>query len=122
MAPTRRSKPVRSLVPHGYLRPNLRQPAAENGPPDRVMIDSTHLKAHRTAASLLKRGIHPRFIGRTKGGLKSKLHAVCDGAGRSVIFLLTEGQMSDSMRYDRCAHTFFSAICIAATVIFWLGQ
>jgi transposase len=23
-------------------------------------------------------------------------------------------------RYDRCAHTYFSAICIAATVIFWL--
>lgn len=23
-------------------------------------------------------------------------------------------------RYDRCAHTFFSAIAIAATVIFWL--
>ena len=23
-------------------------------------------------------------------------------------------------RYDRCAHTFFSAICIAATVSFWL--
>ena len=23
-------------------------------------------------------------------------------------------------RYDRCAHTFFSAICIAATVNFWL--
>ena len=27
-----------------------------------------------------------------------------------------------SNRYDRCAHTFFSAICIAATVIFWLGK
>lgn len=24
--------------------------------------------------------------------------------------------------YDRCAHTFMSAICIAATVIFWLNQ
>ena len=24
-----------------------------------------------------------------------------------------------AMRYDRCAHTFMSAICIAATVIFW---
>jgi transposase len=24
-------------------------------------------------------------------------------------------------RYDRCAHTFFSAICIAATVTFWLA-
>ncbi|MAU19318.1 MAG: transposase, partial [Martelella sp.] len=23
-------------------------------------------------------------------------------------------------RYDRCAHTFFSSICIAAAVIFWL--
>jgi putative transposase len=23
-------------------------------------------------------------------------------------------------RYDRCAHTYMSAICIAATVIFWL--
>ena len=25
-----------------------------------------------------------------------------------------------STRYDRCAHTFFSAICIAAIVIWWL--
>jgi transposase len=24
-------------------------------------------------------------------------------------------------RYDRCAHTFFSAICIAATVIYYLN-
>ena len=23
-------------------------------------------------------------------------------------------------RYDRCAHIFYSAICIAATLIFWL--
>ena len=27
-----------------------------------------------------------------------------------------------AMRYDRCAHTFFSAICIAATFIFYLNQ
>jgi transposase len=25
-----------------------------------------------------------------------------------------------AMRYDRAAHTFFSAICVAVTVIFWL--
>lgn len=25
-------------------------------------------------------------------------------------------------RYDRCAHTFFSAICIAVVVIFWINQ
>ncbi|WP_439548788.1 IS5 family transposase [Falsiroseomonas sp.] len=173
--------------------------SAEGGPPERLMIDSTHLKAHRTAASLLKRGLFPRCIGRTKGGLNSKLHAACDGQGRPVVLLLTEGQASDhrgaalmlqrlppareligdrgydsgrfradlsargiapcipstrsrkqpiphdavlyrqrhrieimfgrlkdwrriAMRYDRCAHTFFSAITLAATVIFWLGQ
>jgi transposase len=129
--------------------------------------------------------------------LNSKLHAVCDGRGRPLIMLLSEGQMSDykgaalmidafpkartllgdkgydadwfrltltargiapcippkanrkiqidydkalykqrhkienmfgrlkdwrriHTRYDRCAHTFMSAISIAATVIFWL--
>jgi transposase len=129
--------------------------------------------------------------------LNSKLHAVCDGQGRPIIMLLSEGQMSDykgaalmldalppakqllgdkgydadwfrqslaargitacipsksnrktpiehdrvlyrqrhkienmfgrikdwrriHTRYDRCAHTFMSAICIAAAVIFWL--
>jgi hypothetical protein len=27
-----------------------------------------------------------------------------------------------ALRYDRCAHAFFVAITIAATVSFWLGQ
>jgi transposase len=130
--------------------------------------------------------------------LNSKLHAVCDGAGKPIALLLTAGQESDykgakrllhslprakeliadrgydadwflaalvkkgitpcipprkhrklkrcydktlykqrhkieimfnrikdwrriAMRYDRCAHTFFSAICIAAAVIFYLN-
>ncbi len=33
--------------------------AAEGGPPERIMIDSTHLKAHSTAASLLKGEVSP---------------------------------------------------------------
>ena len=37
--------------------------AAEAGPPERLMIDSTHLKAHRTAASLLKKGLFPAVSG-----------------------------------------------------------
>ena len=32
--------------------------AAKGGKPDQVMIDATYLKAHRTAASLLKRGLN----------------------------------------------------------------
>ena len=31
--------------------------AADVGEPERLIIDSTHLKAHRTAASLLKKGL-----------------------------------------------------------------
>ena len=33
--------------------------AAQAGKPDKLMIDATHLKAHRTAASLLKKGLFP---------------------------------------------------------------
>ena len=33
--------------------------SAEGGKPDQLMIDATHLKAHRTAASLLKKGLFP---------------------------------------------------------------
>src|SRR3954469_8555438 len=37
--------------------------AGEWPKPERIMIDPTHLKAHRTAASLLKRGISPAVSG-----------------------------------------------------------
>jgi transposase len=33
--------------------------AAESGEPNQLMVDATHLKAHRTAASLLKKGMFP---------------------------------------------------------------
>ena len=33
--------------------------AAKGGRSERLMIDATHLKAHRTAASLLKKGLFP---------------------------------------------------------------
>ena len=33
--------------------------ARKAGKPARLMIDATHLKAHRTAASLLKKGLFP---------------------------------------------------------------
>src|SRR3546814_10821653 len=41
--------------------------AAKGGKPDRLMIDATHLKAHRTAASLLKKGLLPDVSGEPRG-------------------------------------------------------
>ena len=42
-----------------------------------------------------QKGAFPRHIGRTRGGLNSKLHAVCDGEGKPLMLLLTAGQVSD---------------------------
>jgi len=36
--------------------------AGKAGQTDRLMIDTTHLKAHRTAASLLKKGLFPAVL------------------------------------------------------------
>ena len=40
--------------------------AGKAGEPDRIMIDATHLKAHRTAASLLKKELFPDVSGAPK--------------------------------------------------------
>jgi putative transposase len=42
--------------------------AAEAQEPDMVMIDATHLKAHRTAASLFKKGLFPDVSGAPRAG------------------------------------------------------
>lgn len=61
-----------------------------------IMIDATHAKAHRTASSLaLQKGGRGRLIGRTKGGLNSKLYVVADAKGRPIRMFLSVGQTSD---------------------------
>ena len=42
--------------------------AGEDPGPERIMIDATHLKAHRTAASLLKKGMFPVVSGEPRAG------------------------------------------------------
>lgn len=42
--------------------------AGSAGEPDRIMIDATHLKAHRTASSLLKGGLFPDVSGVPRAG------------------------------------------------------
>jgi len=39
---------------------------AQDEPPDRLMIDATHLKAHRTSSSLLKGGMFPALLAAQK--------------------------------------------------------
>lgn len=46
----------------GVFNRILAELAARGGDTNRLMIDATHLKAHRTAASLLKKGLYPDVL------------------------------------------------------------
>jgi transposase len=43
----------------GVFNRILAELAARGGGAEKLMIDATHLKAHRTAASLVKKGLYP---------------------------------------------------------------
>lgn len=59
-----------------------------------VMLDSTFVKAHRTAASLRSDG-KPRNIGRSWGGLTTKIHLLCNEEAEPIDFCITPGQTHD---------------------------
>ena len=58
-----------------------------------VMLDSTACKAQRFASGA--RGGGEEALGRSRGGPTTKTHAVVDGLGRPLCFLLTPGQAAD---------------------------
>ena len=57
-------------------------------------VDATHIKVHQHGANP-SGGQEAHGIGRTKGGLNTKMHVVVDGAGKVVAFVLTAGQVSE---------------------------
>ncbi|MGY6552733.1 MAG: hypothetical protein ACXIT4_12705 [Erythrobacter sp.] len=70
--------------------------ARRQGEKDRPADDRCHSsQGTPDGGKPAKKGALPKRIGRTKGGLNPKLHAVCDGKGRPLIMLLSEGLMSD---------------------------
>ena len=58
-------------------------------------IDSTCIKVHKDGANPAG-GQFTQALGRTKGGLNTKIHAAVDGKGRPVSIVLTPGQAGDS--------------------------
>jgi transposase len=60
---------------------------------DTVMLDATICKAQRFASGA--RGGGEEDLGRSRGGLTTKLHALVDSQGRPLCFLLTPGQAAD---------------------------
>ncbi len=58
------------------------------------MIDSTIVRAHQHSAGA-KGDANAQAMGRSKGGLSTKIHAVSDALGNPTAFHLTPGQASD---------------------------
>ncbi len=67
------------------------------------MIDATYLKAHRTASSLRLKRRSCRLIGRTKGGMNTKLHAIADANGRPLSFFMTAARSAITQARPRCS-------------------
>lgn len=73
-------------------------------------------------AALIARGIVPRIPSKANRKIQIPHDRILYRQRHKIENIF--GRLKDwrriHIRYDRCAHTFFSAICIAATVIFWL--
>lgn len=61
---------------------------------ENLSIDSTCVKVHESSNGEKKR--ENKAIGLTKGGLNTKIHAIVDGLGNPVAFLLSPGNDGDS--------------------------
>jgi transposase len=75
-----------------------------------VMIDATITKAQRFASGA--RGGGEEDLGRSRGGLTSKIHALVDGRGRPLCYLLTPGQAADC----RHAETLLEGVAFACLI------
>ena len=58
-----------------------------------LMLDSTIVRAHQQAAS--GKGAKDQALGRSRGGLTTKIHMLADALGRPLRFHITAGQAHD---------------------------
>jgi hypothetical protein len=72
--------------------------------------------------ALTKRGITPCIRPEPIVGCPRLIARPCISSATRSRTCSQGSRIGGALRYDRCAHTFFSAICIAATVIFWINQ
>ncbi len=62
---------------------------------DIQMIDSSSIRVHQHAANGKKKANRSRCMGRSRGGLTTKVHALVDAMGLPIALKLTEGQAHD---------------------------
>jgi len=72
-----------------------------------VGVDGTAVRAHQHAAGARKGGggtgastVADEALGRSRGGLTTKLHLACDGKGRPLSIVVTPGQRHESTQLE----------------------
>jgi|GEM_PF-2056202 len=79
---------------HGALKKVFRALSAD-ADMENLSMDSTYIKVHESANGGGK--TKDKAVGRTRGGWNTKLHAIVDGLGNPVEFLLSAGNDHDSV-------------------------
>ena len=91
-------------------------------PSAKELIGDRGYDSNRFCAALIKRGITPCIPPKRNRKIVIPYDKTLYRQRHHIENML--GRLKDwrriATRYDRCAHTFFSAICIAATITFWL--
>ena len=70
-----------------------------------VSIDSSEVRAHHHAAGGPKKGAPSagdEALGRSRGGLTTKLHLACDGHGRPLSIVLTPASATTAPNWKLC--------------------
>jgi putative transposase len=92
-------------------------------PAAKQLIGDRGYDSNRFRAALAKRGIIPCIPPTRSRKAEIPYDKVLYRERHRIENML--GRLKDwrrvATRYDCCAHTFFSAICVAATVTFWLA-
>ena len=93
-------------------------------PPARELLGDRGYDSNRFRAALVQRGIAPCIPFTCSRKVPIPHDTVLYRQRHRVENMF--GRLKDwrriHTRYDRCSHTFFSAICIAAAIIFWMPQ
>ena len=91
-------------------------------PPARELLGDRGYDSNRFRAGLLARGIAPCIPSTRSRKVELPYDRLLYRQRHRIenMFARIKDWRRVATRYDRCAHTFFSAICIAATVSFWL--
>lgn len=86
--------------PYTTCHNRLLQAASEAYDGDIIMIDSSCVRVHQHGATAKKGDQNDGCMGRSRGGLITKIHALLDAEGRPIDLRLTAGQVHDSRPAD----------------------